>query len=331
MNTALDQAAARFEQAATLLPLRQRQALLKLGGEEKGSAEEIRLRAGQPLTLLLPQGERQVPGCPEPVGEEDLASVLEIATQASFHTALPQLRQGFLTVRGGHRIGVCGTAVIQGGELTNLRQISSLSIRVARQVPGAGRDVLPQLLEKGRLCSTLILSPPGGGKTTLLRDLIRMISVGEGISPLRVGVADERGELCAMFHGAPQMDIGPRTDVMDGCPKEAGLLMLLRGMNPQVLAADEITAPGDIAALETAANCGVLLLATAHGRDVDDLSARPLYRRLLRLGLFGRAVCIRGRGEQRRYQVIRINFDPDSVPEWDGPLRGSDPAGEGGV
>ena len=302
--------AERFRQAAALLPGDRRRQLERLAPDIQNSAEEIRLRMGQPLSLVLPGGEQPVPGCPEPVTSADLAAVLEIATQASVHTVLAQLKNGFLTVRGGHRIGVCGTVVVQGGEVTNLRQISSLAIRIAREVRGTARTVLPQLLDRGRLSSTLILSPPGGGKTTLLRDLVRMISAGEGIAPLRVGVADERGEICAICQGRPQMDVGPRTDVVDGCPKEAGLIMLLRGMNPQVLAADEITAPGDVAALETAANCGVVLLATAHGRDLDDLCTRPLDQRLLRLGLFRRAVCVTGTGEERRYQVLPLEVLP---------------------
>ena len=302
--------AERFCQAAGLLPPDRRRELDALPADMRERTEEIRLRMGQPLSLVLPEGERPVPGGTRPVGQEDLAAVLEIATQASLHTVLAQLKNGFLTVRGGHRIGVCGTVVLQGGEVANLRQISSLAIRIAREVRGTARTVLPRLLDAGVLNSTLILSPPGGGKTTLLRDLVRMISAGEGIAPLRVGVADERGELCALYQGRPQLDVGPRTDVLDGCPKQAGLLMLLRGMNPQVLAADEITAPGDISALETAANCGVVLLATAHGRDLDDLCTRPLYRRLLQLGIFRRAVCVTGYGAQRQYQVLPLEALP---------------------
>ena len=200
--------------------------------------------------------------------------MLEIATQASAHTALERVRNGFFTVRGGHRIGICGSGVVRDGEVRNLRQLSSLAIRVAREVPGLSAAVLDRLWSGGVLQSTLLLSPPGGGKTTLLRDLIRAVSDGEGGPALRVGVADERGELAAMYQGEPQFSIGRQTDVLDGCPKGPALLMLLRGMNPQVLAADEITAPEDAAALEMAANCGVSLLCTAHAGSLEELKAR---------------------------------------------------------
>lgn len=307
---AIEEAALRFAQAAALLPPRQRRALEALRQEERAVAEELRLRAGRPMTVLFPDGERAVAGCPEKIRPEDLSLVMEIATQASAHTVLDRLRNGFVTVQGGHRIGVCGSAVIRDGAVSNFRAVSSLAIRIAREIPGAAAGVLPGLTEGGRLQSALILSPPGRGKTTLLRDLIRMISSGEGIQPLRVGVADERGELCAMYRGIPQMEVGPHTDVIDGCPKEEGLLMLLRGMNPQVLAADEITAPGDIAALETAANCGVTLLATAHGLGVEDLKARPLYRRLLSLGIFQKAVLIHTEAGERRFEVLPLEVLP---------------------
>lgn len=189
---------------------------------------------------------------------------------------------------------------------SNLRQFSSLAIRVAREVPGASAPVLDRLWSEGEFQSTLLLSPPGGGKTTLLRDLIRALSDGEGHPALRVGVADERGELAAMYQGVPQLAVGGHTDVLDGCPKGAALLMLLRGMNPQVLAADEITAPEDAAALEMAANCGVALLCTAHGRELEDIQTRPLYRRLLDGKLFRRLVTIRRDGGERAYRVVEL-------------------------
>ena len=224
--------AVRFRQAAALLPPHLRRPVERLDGTSQARAEELRLRAGRPLTLVCPEGERTVPGAEAPVRSMDLSLVLEIATQASAHTALERVRNGFFTVRGGHRIGICGSGVVRDGEVRNLRQLSSLAIRVAREVPGLSAAVLDRLWSGGVLQSTLLLSPPGGGKTTLLRDLIRAVSDGEGGPALRVGVADERGELAAMYQGEPQFSIGRQTDVLDGCPKGPALLMLLRGMNP---------------------------------------------------------------------------------------------------
>ena len=298
-------ALARFSQAAGLLPYDLRQAAERLPEGEKAQAEELRLRLGRPMMVSGPRGERAVPGCEDmPLRPSDLGMVLEIASQASAHTVLDKVQNGFVTVRGGHRLGLCGSGVVRDGEVKNLRQISSMALRIAKEVPGAGEEVLPRLMGEGGLWSTLILSPPGGGKTTLLRDLIRRVSDGVGVPPRRVGLADERGEVAAVYEGLPQVEVGARTDILDGCPKGAALTMLLRGMNPQVLAADEITASADAEAMEEAAGCGVALLCTAHGGTTADLWTRPLYRRLMERGLFQRVVLIRLVGGTRHYQVL---------------------------
>ena len=297
-------AAARFLQVASLLPPGLRGAAEALDGERQSRAEELRLRVGWPPAVLYPEGEEPLGRTGEPVTPELLRLVLEIATCASVHTALERIRSGFFTLQGGHRIGLCGSAVVREGQVCALSHLSSLSIRVARERIGASDGVLDKLWGLDGLESTLILSPPGCDKTTLLRDLIRAVSEGEGCPPLRVGVADERGELAGVWQGTPQLSVGRHTDVMDGCPKEVGLLSLLRGMNPQVLAADEITAPEDCQALMTAANCGVALLCTAHGARLEDLEARSVYRPLLQDRIFRKLVRIsRDTGGRRRYQV----------------------------
>ena len=291
-----------YEQAVRALPLRLRQTALSLPPADRERAEELRLRCGQPLAAVLPEGERPLGG--EPVAGRDLEQLLELASRASVHTVLDQLRRGYLTVEGGHRVGLCGTAVLRGGELVNLRDLSSAAVRVAHACPGAAEPVWDKLTgPDGALESALLLAPPGAGKTTLLRDLIRMASDGVRGPAQRVGLADERGEVAALWHGRPQLDVGRRTDVVEGCPKAQALMMLLRAMNPQLLAADEITAPEDVRALETAAGCGVTLLATAHGRDREDLSRRPLYRELTATGLFRRLVFIRVQGGVRQYEA----------------------------
>lgn len=200
-------------------------------------------------------------------------------------------------------MGLCGTVALEDGAVRTIRKLSSAAVRVARQFPGAAEEVLPSLLESGRLESALILAPPGLGKTTLLRDLVRAVSAGEGAPPRPGGGGRRAGGDRGAVRRGPPAGRGPRTDVMEGCPKAWGLMTLLRGMNPQVLAVDEITAPEDVAALVSAAGCGVTLLATAHGAGREDLSRRKLYRGLLEEGVFRRLVRIRREAGRRIYEV----------------------------
>lgn len=285
-----------YEEAASVLPVRLRKAALSLTDAQKERAEEIRLRVGRPLSVLLQEGEYAADIVVE---AEDLETLCDLATEFSRYAAAETLREGYLPVRGGCRIGFCGTAVMKDGMNTNLKAFSSAVIRIARERKGIADELLPQLFLKGRFANTLILSPPGGGKTTLLREVVRKLSC----AGQRIALLDERGEVAVMYRGEPQMDVGPYTDVLDACPKAIGIPMVLRAMNPQIIAVDEITVREDLKAMSMAAGCGVGLLATIHAADVAELLEKPLYRQLMEDRVFHLAVRILRRDAGRTYEV----------------------------
>ncbi len=288
-----------FDNAAGLLPQDMRQTLSALPGSARACAEELRLRSGRRPSLLLAEGE-------SPFGDRaaqprDLDTVLENATRASAHTALECVAAGFVTVRGGCRVGLCGETVVREGGVRSIRRLSSLSIRIPRQHRGCAGEIYARMLELG-LPDTLIISPPGAGKTTLLRELVRLASEGGR----RVSLIDERAEIAGVWDGSPLFDIGPCTDVMTGAPKPEAAAMLIRAMSPQILAMDEITTPADVEAARLATGCGVKLLATAHAGSARELAARPVYRKLLEDGVFSAAVVIERRGGSRHYRLEEL-------------------------
>lgn len=292
--------AERFDQAAAILPSRLRRLALALPEADKARAEEMRLRAGRRMTVLLGEEERELEATVDP---EELEMLCDLATEFSRYAAVETLRQGFLSVRGGFRVGLCGTAVMKEGANTNLKNLSSAAIRIGREQRDVGLALVPGLFREGEYQNTLLLSPPGGGKTTLLRDLVRLLSDMQG---QRIALIDERGEVAVLHRGEPQMDVGQRTDVLEACPKALGIPMVLRAMNPQVIAVDEITAREDIAACVQACGCGVGLLATIHAGSVEELLEKPLYRALLETKVFSRAVRIRREGAVRRYELENL-------------------------
>lgn len=256
--------------------------------DKKDSLEEIRIRVQKPIILKFNSTEKIVRYL---ITQEEILNILQYVCENSIYSYQKQIAEGFVTVTGGHRVGIAGSCVIENGKVININYINSLNFRISRQVIGSGEKILENILnlENNSILNTLIVSPPGCGKTTILRDLIKQISSGIKVwkfKGINVGLADERSEIAALYKGVPQNEIGIKTDVMSNLPKNIGLKMLIRSMAPQVVVADEIGTEEDMEVINYAICSGCKGIFTAHGENLDDLYLNPIIKELINNHVF---------------------------------------------
>lgn len=279
--------------------------LSKIPGEYKENVEEIRLRNGSPLSIYcnnrdyfinnLGNVQRSTKGSII-VNEVHISKSFQLITNYSVYAFQEEIKNGFITIRGGHRVGIGGKVIYGSGGIENINNISSLNIRIGREKIGISDHIIEYLLDNNKdFYNTLIISSPQCGKTTLLRDIVRNLSNGDfcqGAMGFKVSVVDERSEIAGVYKGRHQKDIGIRTDILDGCLKSDGIMMLIRSMSPQIIAVDEIGGDDDIKAIGNALRAGIKLIATIHGSSLEEVRQKPSLRELFEEDIFKRFIIL---------------------------------------
>ncbi|MDR1159814.1 MAG: stage III sporulation protein AA [Syntrophomonadaceae bacterium] len=256
-----------------------------------GTLEEIRLRVNQPVVLNM--GERGVTLDDKGalsgdfkrgyiVNKEDLKRMVASISENSYYAYEEDIKKGFITLPGGHRVGLAGQVVCRQNEIGMMKNISSLCFRIAREKKGCAENLLPYVEREESIANVLVVSPPRCGKTTILRDLTRLLAGGkEGQAAKNIVIVDERSELAGCYGGTPQLDVGGHTDVLDACPKAAGMMMALRSLAPQIIVTDEIGRDEDAAAVQECLNAGVKVISSFHAASFDEVKRRLLTKRML--------------------------------------------------
>lgn len=268
--------------------------------------EEIRIRNQKPIILKFNSREEILSEC---ATLSDILEIMQKICNNSIYSFQHQICNGYITIKGGHRVGIVGNCVLEGNHVININYISGLNFRIAKQIIGCSNDIIKHVINKQEqnVYNTLIVSPPGAGKTTLLRDLIRNISTGiRGLNfkGLNVGVVDERGEISAVYKGVPQNDIGIRTDVLDNVPKAIGLKMLIRSMAPQVICADEIGKREEIEVIKESFCCGIKGIFTAHGSSFNDIVKNPILKELVESNILQRIIILDNMNQKGKIKSI---------------------------
>jgi len=307
------------------LPLHLREFLKKLPSTVLRDMEEIRLRANQPLIFYACGKDFSVDEKGSITSDlskgyivkiEDIEKAYQLITNYSVYAVEEEIRNGFITLKGGHRVGICGKVVLQGSNVYTIKNISGLNIRISKEKIGVSDRIMRYFIDSEKMFyNTLIVSPPQCGKTTLLRDMIRNLSNGMtnlGIPGFKVGVVDERSEICGVYQGIPQNNVGIRTDILDACPKAQGIMMLIRSMSPQIIATDELGKEEDIYAIQEALSAGIRILTTIHGSSIEEISRRPHLNTLIKQKIFERMVILSNRPTVGTIQLI-LDMQNDRV------------------
>ncbi|CAI9388843.1 MULTISPECIES: stage III sporulation protein AA [Bacillaceae] len=264
--------------------------ILTIPPSERLDMEEIRVRIGRPLEVFINGHSIFFPFI---VSKEDGNQLLNKISRYSVYTMEEELKRGYITVQGGHRVGLAGRVILQDSKVKAIRDVASFNIRIAKEKIGIANPYIPYLYDKGKWRHTMIIGPPQTGKTTLLRDIARLISSEEEHSlrkPAKVGIVDERSEIAGCMDGIPQMTFGQRIDVLDACPKAEGMMMMIRSMSPDVLIVDEVGRKEDEEAILEAVNAGIQLVMTTHGSSLEEVKKRPMLSRMIKMGIFERYI-----------------------------------------